>query len=94
MKTLTEIIEHWLTTDPDLEHWRIYRSGYTWLTCDCIDHAWSDLPSFSINEDSVTVIMSGWTKEHIAAADPDFFSKLHQKLVALCKEKRGPLRIN
>lgn len=81
----TAIIEHWLTTDPKLHHYRIVRRSNDWVICDCIDHAWADYPDFLIRENCVDVVTS-WGCEHIPAADPNFFSRIHKHLVQLCKE--------
>lgn len=84
MTSLIEIIENWLTTDPKLHHFRIIKLSYTWLLCDCIDHAWADYPSFQIVSDGV-IVHTSWTKEHIYAADPNFFLTLYAKLHDECK---------
>ena len=87
--TLTDVVTSWLTTESKLHHFRLSRRGSgSWIICDCIDHAWAEYPSILIREDCVDIVTS-WTVEHMLAADPDFFLKLHSQLAELCREANG-----
>lgn len=88
--SLSDIIGSWLKTQPELKHFHIMYGLYKWISCDCIDHAWAELPSYLVDEDRV-VVCTAWTRITILAADPNFFSRLHEHLKSICKESSGKI---
>ena len=83
---LVDLLRIWLDESPKLHHFEIVEGSY--ITCNCINHAWADYPSFKVYADGVVMywhVQFVSRKIEFSAADPDFLSKLHTELVKVCK---------
>lgn len=85
---LKELIEQWIKDDPQLHHFHLKRLSWTWLICDCIDHAWNEHPGFRVTRWGIE-IFKPWCSEKLSAADPKFFERLKSELIQNCLEAQS-----